>query len=186
MIKRIDESDQWWFDTMAWIKRVPEELDSKPHVPEIHWRVFEAETWEEARNAARVSVDKDINDYSRSPAWEVCMNAARNAYYFEIFKKLTFIIHKTGRNPAFNLCQKIIFDNMFENVSDENFYVIRMAAHDACLIAAIKLCAGLPIDEKYVKHAEERWEANKRGYRVFCDLYGILYVYRGVRRNGLF
>jgi hypothetical protein len=54
----------------------------------------------------------------------------------------------------------------------------RDVALDAALLAQIKICAGLKLDKKHVRHAEERWEANKRGYRVCCDINGVLYVYR--------
>ena len=55
------------------------------------------------------------------------------------------------------------------------------AAMDAALLARIKICAGLNIDKKHIKHAEDRWEANKRGFRVWCDVDGVLYVYRKKR-----
>jgi hypothetical protein len=50
-------------------------------------------------------------------------------------------------------------------------------------MVSVKICAGLRLDKKHVKHAEERWEANKRGFRVLCDVDGVLYVYKKEDRN---
>lgn len=107
MVEKLSEAEysrtMWWRDTQAWIRRIPQELDSKKGAaPLKKWKVFEAESWAAARDAAR----------------------------------------------------------------------------DAGLLARIKICAGLKLDQKHLKHAEERWEANKRGFRVYCDVNGTLYVYR--------
>jgi hypothetical protein len=55
------------------------------------------------------------------------------------------------------------------------------AAWDAALQARIIICKGLKLDKKHIDHAKARWDVWKRGYGLYCDVNGTLYVY-GVKK----
>jgi hypothetical protein len=155
MVKQLtkDEYEQteWWKDTVAWIAKIPEELDSKKPVPMEGWKVFEADTWSAARDAAASAAGAEW-----AAAWYAA-RVARNA--------AGAVAWSAARDAAASAAG---------SVAGAEWDVAR----DAALLVRIKICAGLDIDKKHVKHAEERWEANKRGFRVWGDLNGVLYVYR--------
>ena len=56
------------------------------------------------------------------------------------------------------------------------------AAWDAALLAACLLMQD-KIDAKHLEHAKARWEVWQRGYGLYCDVGGVLYVYAAM--NGL-
>jgi len=144
--KRKKTQTQWLEDTEAWIKCIPDELDSLPSIPEKGWKVFEANTLDAAQIAARnAAMDAALNT-AQNAAWNAALDAAQIA----------------ARNDAL----------------DAAWNAARNAALDARLFATIRMCAGLNLDKKHIQYVEERWEANKRGYRVYCDVSGVLYVYR--------
>ena len=159
MMKQLTESEykktKWWRDTQAWIGRIPDELDSKKGAkPKKAWRVFEAETWAAARAAAWAAARAAAWDAAWVDAWTIARTTAREAARAAAGDAARTIARTTAREAA------------------------RDAEGDAALLARIKVCAGLKLEPKHVKHAEERWEANKRGFRVLCDVDGVLYVYR--------
>ena len=55
----------------------------------------------------------------------------------------------------------------------------RAAAWDAALLACIRLSSS--IDQKHIDHANARMEVWKRGYALYCEMHGKLYVY-GVKK----
>ena len=55
------------------------------------------------------------------------------------------------------------------------------AAWDAQLMAQIQgICADLEIPEPHRQHVAARWEVWQMGYSLFCDVNGVLYVYKKV------
>jgi hypothetical protein len=54
----------------------------------------------------------------------------------------------------------------------------RAAARDAALYTYTHhVCSDLKLDERHVKHAAERWEVWRKGYGLYGDVGGVLYVY---------
>jgi hypothetical protein len=49
---------------------------------------------------------------------------------------------------------------------------------DVALMARILICDGLQLDEQYVAHAKCRWDVWQQGYGLFCDVMGVLFVYK--------
>ena len=157
----------WWDDTAAWIERIPQELDSKAGAPPLKgWRVFEAETlaaaraaaWDAARAANAALAARADNagwDGIWTDAWVAAWDAARAA----------------NAARAADAARVAAWVAAWD------------AARDAELLALVKVCAGLKLDPKHIRYAEERWEANRRGFRVLCDVNGVLYVYR---KKGVF
>ena len=176
--KRKKTQTQWLEDTEAWIKRIPDELDSLPSIPEKGWKVFEANTLNAAQNAARNDAwDAALNaarndawDAARNDAWNAAQNAAQNAARNDAWDAAL----NAARNDAWNAAQNAVRNDAWNAALN----AARNAALDARLFATIRICAGLNLDKKHIQYVEERWEANKRGYRVYCDVSGVLYVYR--------
>ena len=53
------------------------------------------------------------------------------------------------------------------------------AAGDAAIYTRVKFCVALKakLDTKHIKHAEERMDVWRRGFGLYCDVNGKLYVY---------
>jgi hypothetical protein len=51
------------------------------------------------------------------------------------------------------------------------------AAWDASLVARIIICKGLKLDAKHIRYAKARWNVWLKGYGLYCDINGVLYVY---------
>ena len=54
------------------------------------------------------------------------------------------------------------------------------AARDAALWARVLVCEGLPISQQHVDHAEARMNVWRKGYGLYCDVNGVLYVYESL------
>ena len=51
------------------------------------------------------------------------------------------------------------------------------AAWDAGLYARILICSDLKLDKKHIEHAKKRMQVWQKGYGLYCDVNGVLYVY---------
>jgi hypothetical protein len=51
------------------------------------------------------------------------------------------------------------------------------AAMAAALWARVLVCDGLPIAQKHIDHAAARMDVWRKGYGLYCDVDGVLYVY---------
>jgi len=55
------------------------------------------------------------------------------------------------------------------------------AAWDAALYTrGIYICNGLPLAEKHKTHIKKRMEVWQKGYGLYCDINGVLYVYKKI------
>jgi hypothetical protein len=156
------EKEQWWQDVQAWIARIPDEIDSKKPIPKKGWKVFEDDTWDAAWAAAGAAAWAAAGAAAWAAAWAAAGAAAWAA----------------ARDAAGAAARDAAGAAAWAAAWAAAGAAARDAAGAAALLARLKVCAGLPIDAKHVRHAEECWEANRRGYRVLCDVDGVLYVYR--------
>jgi len=131
--------------------------------PKKEWKVFYGKTWNAARDvawkaagiaarnaagiAAGIAAGNAARIATRDAAWKAAGIAARNAAW------------DAARNAAWNAA--------------------RDAAGDAALIAEEMIVADLdyPDKKKHEEHAEKRMEVWKKGYGLYCDVNGKLYVY---------
>jgi hypothetical protein len=163
MVEQLSKAEyqktKWWKDTQAWIKRIPQELDSKKGAKPLKtWKVFEADSWDAAWTAAEAAARTAAWDAAGYAAWDAAGAAAEAA------------ARDAAGAAAWAAARDTAWDTARTATGD--------AAGDAALLARVKICAGLKLDAKHVKHAEERWEANKRCFRVWYDVDGVLYVYK--------
>ena len=54
------------------------------------------------------------------------------------------------------------------------------AAWDAALFGRMLVCVGLSVDAKHLMHVNERMRVWRKGYGLYCDVNGTLYVYKKV------
>jgi len=167
LTKKEYEQTNWWKDTQKWIAKIPQEIDSKKGSPPLKkWKVFEADTWGAACDAAcDVAIDAARGaacDDACDVAIDAAIDAAREAAIDAAIDAARHAASDAARGAAWGAAREAAID----------------AAREAGLFARVKICAGLSIDKKHVAHAKERWEANKRGFRVLCDVNATLYVYR--------
>jgi hypothetical protein len=175
MVEQLSKAEyqktKWWKDTQAWIKRIPQELDSKKGAKPLKtWKVFEADSWDAAWTAAEAAAW----DATRTTAWTAARTTAWDAAGAAAWDAAGAAAEAAARTAAGAAAWAAARDTAWDAART----AAGDAAGDAALLARVKICAGLKLDAKHVKHAEERWEANKRCFRVWYDVDGVLYVYK--------
>ena len=55
------------------------------------------------------------------------------------------------------------------------------AARDAALFGRMLVCVGLQIDVKHLLHVNARMRVWRKGYGLYCDVAGVLYVYKRLK-----
>jgi len=183
MVVQLTEAEysktKWWKDTKAWIKKIPQELDSKKGAKSLKgWRVFEAETLSAALDAAGDAAGDAALDAAGDAAGDAAWSAAGDAARDAALDAALDAAGDAAWNAAWSAACDAARDAAWSAARDAAGDAALDAAWNAALLAQVKICAGLKLDSKHVRHAEERWEANKRGFRVYCDVNGVLYVYR--------
>jgi len=138
------------------------------------WNAARNAAWNAARNAAgdaaRNAAGDAAGDAAWNAAWKAAGNAAWNAARNAAWKAARNAAWKAARNAARNAA------------GDAAWKAARNAAWNAELMATILVCYGLKtLDEDHVRHALSRWEVWKRGYGLFGDINGELFVYKKVR-----
>jgi hypothetical protein len=129
--------------------------------PVKSWKIFYGKTWAAARDAARDAARAAAGDAAgkaaRDAAWKAAGDAARAAAGAAARAAAGAAAWNAARDAAWNAAWA--------------------AAWAAALISRIIICKGLPLDAKHIRHAKARWNVWKRGYGLYCDINGVLYVY---------
>ena len=138
---------------------------SKPDLkPRKEWKLFKAQTWDAAWNVAWAAAGVAEWNTAGIAAGAATGNALWDA----------------GRVAAGNAAENAAWDAAWAagNVAGNAAGISAgNAAGNAALLARIKVCKGLKLDQKHIDHSYARWEVWQKGYALMCDIKDILYVY---------
>ena len=156
----IEDQPAWWHVAVEFGASISEVPWGKPQgEPDPSWRVFD--TRAATRGAARAAAGGAAWAAARDAAWDAAwaamggntVNAAWDAAWSDVY-------HTTW--------------NAVENTTLDALDATR----DATLMMRVLITSDLNVDEKHRAHARARWDVWKRGYGLWGDVNGALYVYR--------
>jgi len=125
------------------------------------WKLFLADDWGAARDAAYDAVLDAVRSAARCAAWSAARDAARNAARGAAGSAARCAAWSAARGAARNAALDAAWD----------------VAGDAALMAELLITDGLYIPKKHINHIFARWDVWRRGYGLLCDIDGVLYVY---------
>ena len=137
-------------------KEIPKVKFFKPDgKPNKEWKIFHGKTWDAARDAARDAAW----DAARDAAWD----AARGASW----------------DAAWDAARDAAWGAAWDAARDAALDAARDASMDAVLKSDYIVVADLKFKDKkkHLAHVNARWEVWQKGYGLFCDVKGVLYVY---------
>lgn len=139
------------------------------------WRAFTAPTWDSAwasaRDSAWDSARASALDSALDSAWASARDAARASAW------------DAARDSAWESARASAWDAALASALASAWESARDAAQDAALyVVTTGVCADLPIDQKHRDHVQTRMDVWRRGYGVYCDVDGVLYVY-GIKKE---
>jgi len=121
------------------------------------WKVFE--TWEDAADYGADSV-----------AYYAAFWAGRKAAEKAALYAAYYAAGSTAGDAAYSAA--------YYPANDTAGWAAGEADRDASLRARILICASLDLDPKHIQHTKDRWDVWQKGYGLFGDLNGTLYVYK--------
>jgi len=119
--------------------------------PKKEWKIFYGKDWNAARDSARASAlasaRASARDSARASAWDSALASAWAS------------ARASARASAWASA--------------------RASAWDSSLLASFIVVSDLDFKdkEKHLAHVKARWEVWQKGYGLFCDMDGVLYVY---------
>jgi hypothetical protein len=127
--------------------------------PKEEWEMFYGNTLEAARDTASATADVTAMHVARDAAWDAAWDAARGA----------------GRGAAWDAAMDAAQDAVREAAGN----AVLDAPWDAALMAGYLVVGDLDFEGKdeYLKQALARWEVWQKGYGLFDNINGRLYVY---------
>uniref|UniRef100_A0A6M3KLK4 Uncharacterized protein n=2 Tax=viral metagenome TaxID=1070528 RepID=A0A6M3KLK4_9ZZZZ len=181
---------KWWLDTIDFVESIPKIKLFKPDLnPKKEWKLFLAPTWDAARDAAWIAA----RDAAREAAQDAARNIARDAAWDAARKAARKAARDAARNiardaawdaawdAARDAARDAIQDAAWDAIQDATWDAIQDAiedaARDAALLANIILCQDLNLNKKHIRNIINRWEVWQKGYGLFCDVKGELFVY---------
>ena len=176
----VEEQPAWWWKTREFIASIKSVPWFKPQGdPDPSWRVFNTRAtaenaawnaaWDAAGNAARNAAGDAawdaVEDAARGTAWDAAEDAEGDAAWNATEDAALDAARNATRNVALDAVRNAAWD----------------AAGDAALMAHAIITSGLNnVDEKHRAHARARWDVWKRGYGLWGDVGGVLYVYKRI------
>jgi len=158
----------WKLDLDAAKKIIKEIKKTKYLIPDgkplESWHVSTGKTWEEAREAAEKTAEEDALNTIGNAAWDAARRAAGDAAW----------------GAAEDAAGNAAWDAAWGAARDAAWGAAWDATGDAALLARVKLSK---IKGKHLKHVEERMQVWEKGYALYCDINGNLYVY--TKQKGL-
>ena len=109
-------------------------------------------------------------DGNPDPAWQLfpTRDAARDAAWGAAGEAARGAAGEAARGAALDAARGAAWDAAWG------------AAGGAALWARVLVCEGLPISQQHVDHAEARMNVWRKGYGLYCDVNGVLYVYESL------
>ena len=139
-----------------WLKN-----DGKP-LPE--WKLFE--TRSAARDAAGDAAGDAARDAARDAAWDAAWDAAGDA------------AGDAARDAAWNAAGDAARDAAWNTAWSATWDAAKDAVGDAAVFARMLVCLDLNIEFKHLAHLNARMEVWRKGYGLYCEVDGVLYVYK--------
>jgi hypothetical protein len=157
------------------------------------WKIFYGKTWAAARAAAWAAA----RDAAWDAAWAAARDAARAAAWAaardDAWDGAWAAARNAARAAAWDAARAAAWaaarDDAWDAAGDAAGAAARAAAWaaardaawdaawDASLVARIIICKGLKLDAKHIRYAKARWNVWLKGYGLYCDINGVLYVY---------
>ena len=135
--------------------------------PKPEWRVFYGDTWAFARasawDSAWASAMASARVSARDSAWDSARASARASAWDSTWASA----RDSARDSARASARASAWDSTWDSTRDFSLM--------ACLVIVSDL--DYPDKEKHEKHVKSRIEVWKKGYGLFCDVDGVLYVY---------
>lgn len=82
------------------------------------------------------------------------------------------------RDAAKDAAEDAARDAALYSAWDVALYAAWDAARYACIFSGMLVCFGLNIELKHLIHLNARMEVWRKGYGLFCDVEGVMYVYK--------
>jgi len=131
--------------------------------PKKEWKMFYGDTWDAAGDAAWDAAGDAARNAAWGAAWDATRNAARNV----------------AEDAAWYVAGDAAWDAAWYAADDAALYAAGNATRDASLMARLMLVKDLKYKDKqkHEAHVKARMEVWKKGYGLYCDVNGVLYVY---------
>jgi len=163
LIKKLPHP-KWWTDTFKWIDTLKDIKWLKPDgKPNKEWKLFR--TRAAAGNAALNTTKNAAWDVAWAAAWDVAWAAGWAAAWAAAGNGAWAAGWAAAGNGA----------------GDAAWAAAGDVAGDAGLYARILVCSDLKLDKKHIEHAKKRMEVWQKGYSLYCDVNGELYVYESLK-----
>ena len=135
------------FKKMKWFKP-----DGKP---KKEWKMFYGKDWDASRYASYYA-SRDASLYASLYA---SRDASRDASYY------------ASRDASYYASE---YASLYASL-----YASEYASYDAALMAGLIILGkdAKKMKKEHVKHIKGRWEVWTKGYGLYCDVNGVLYVY---------
>ena len=145
---------EWWQGAMRFV------AEDIPSIPWMHNDGQPLETWRVSPSWAAAI------DAGGSAGWKAARDAATDAARSAAIDARRSAARSAARGAAWDAAR----------------IAARGAAWDAAWDAAlyqqvIHICGDLDIDESHRQHARDRWQVWQKGYGLYCEVGGTLYVY---------
>ena len=145
--------------------------------PNLEWKLFEAETWDAAGNAAGDAAWDAAGNAAGDAAWDAAWAAARDAAWDAAWD--------AARAAAWDAAGAAAWDAAWDAAGaaarDAAGDAAWAAARDAAVFARMLVCEDLPMKKEYLLHLNARMEVWRKGYALKCDVNGTLYVYKRLK-----
>jgi hypothetical protein len=147
--------------------------------PKKEWKIFYGDTWDAAYDAAS------------GAAWDAAYDAARGAAYGAAYDAGYDAAYDAARGAAYDAASGAAYDAAYDAARGAAYDAARGAAYgaaydagydaasDAALMSDYLMTSDLKFKDKakHLKHVLARWEVWQKGYGLFCDVDGVLYMY---------
>ena len=175
LIKEV-KHPKWWTDCEGWIATLKDIAWLKPDgKPNKEWKLFE--TRDAAGAAAGAAARYAAGDAAGAAAWDAARYAAGDAAWAAAWD--------AARDAAGAAAWAAAGDAAWAAAWDAAGAAAWDAAGDAAGAAAIYsrgifICDGLKLAEKHRTHIKKRMEVWQKGFGLYCDVGGVLYVYKKI------
>jgi len=148
-----------------------------------NWHVSFGAILPEARAAAGDAARAAAGAAAGDAAWDAARDAARAAARDAARAAAGDAARDAARAAAWDAAGAAAGDAAWDAAGDAAGAAAGdaawAAAWDAAIYTRVKFCVALKakLDTKHIKHAEERMDVWRRGFGLYCDVNGKLYVY---------
>jgi hypothetical protein len=176
----------WWIAVRTFVLELPTYKWLKPDGnPDPSWKIYPTRdaVWDAAGAAARDAAGDAVWDAAwaaaRAAVWDAARAAARAAAGDAARDVAGDVAGAAVRDAAgaavWDAARAAVWDAAWAAA----WAAVRDAAGDAALTTRCLIASDL-IDPKHLDHATARMNVWKKGYGLFCDVGGVLYVYERI------